>query len=224
MNARSACTCASMSCSERSGRPSARRRSFCASSICCTSSSSSSASTSGERVGFQSSTSAPETGWYLPIAAKIRNRISRKPRKKAPSTSRDSTYHWPVPEEQITEADIERMQRGMELYNSGAFDALREFFSDDLIVERAGEMPPLHGWDAFRQLLEPDAFEWQRLHPLDWTINGDRALLHVRMHAKGAGSGLELELDGWQVWTVEEGLVKRIQAFLDEPAARAAAG
>ena len=50
----SAATSSRSSCSLRSAAPRRRRISFCASSICCTSSISFCASTSGERVGFQS--------------------------------------------------------------------------------------------------------------------------------------------------------------------------
>src|SRR4051794_10692233 len=160
MNWRSSWTCQLTSSSVRSGRPLARRRAFCASSIWSTSSSSSSASTSGERVGFQSSTSAPDTGWYFPIAAKIRNRMRMNPRKNAPSTPRDSTYDERVPEGQITEADMERMKRGFDLYNAGDYDALSEFIAPDVVMERLGEMSRVEGWDAFRAFQEPDAFEW----------------------------------------------------------------
>jgi ketosteroid isomerase-like protein len=129
-----------------------------------------------------------------------------------------------VPEEQITEDQIEQMQAGFERYNRGDFDGLREFIADDVIVERVSELPTIRGWDAFRQMLEPDAFEWQRLYPRDWEINGDRALLHVSIHAKGAGSGIEMDIDGWMVWTVADGIVVRIASFTEEAEARAAAG
>src|SRR3954453_4122970 len=181
MNSRSSWTCIEMSSSLRSGRPLARRRSFCASSIWSTSSSSSSASTSGDRVGFQSRTSAPETGWYFPIAAKIRKRIRMNPRKNAPSIGLDSTYDGRVPEGAITEQDVDRLMRGFELYNDGDYEALRDFVSPDMVVERVGGEPPTHGWDAFIRLLEPDAFEWQRIYPLEWTINGEKGLLQVRV-------------------------------------------
>jgi hypothetical protein len=121
----------------------------------------------------------------------------------------DSTYDGPVPEEQITDADVERMKRAFELYNAGDFDALRKFLAPDVVLERVGELPTLTGWEAFRALQEPEAFEWQRLYPLDWVINGDKAFVHMRIHAKGAGSGVELDIDGWQVYTVRDGLVTR---------------
>src|SRR3954453_22782330 len=224
MNWRSSWTCIERSSSVRSASPLARRLSFWASSIWSTSSSSSSASTSGERVGFQSSTSAPETGWYFPIAAKIRKRIRRNPRKNAPSTRLDSTYDGPVREGQITDADVERMKRGFASYNEGEFDALREFISADVVLERPGDLPALQGWDAFRELQEPDAFAWQRIYPLDWIVNGDRALIRVRFHAQGAASGIELDIPSWLVMTVRDGLAVRIQSFTDETGARTAAG
>jgi hypothetical protein len=131
-----------------------------------------------------------------------------------------------VPEDQITDADIERMKVGFERFNAEDWDGLREFVSPDVVIERVGEMPPIHGWEGLRQMLEPDAFAWQRLYPLSWEINGDKALLRVRIHSQGAASGLELDLEGWQVWTVHDGLVVRMQNFQlgEEAEARAAAG
>lgn len=123
----------------------------------------------------------------------------------------------------ITDADIERMWRGIELFNAGQFDGLREFISPDVVVERVGGLPSVHGWDAFRAMQEPDAFAWQKLHPVEWTVIGDRVLLKVRIISRGAGSGVELEVDGWMVWTVADHLVIRIASFTEEAEARAAA-
>ena len=127
-------------------------------------------------------------------------------------------------EGRITEEDVKRLILGFEHFNAGDYEALREFVSADFVVERLGGEPPTRGWDGLMKLLEPDAFEWQRIHPLEWTINGDKGLLRVRVHAKGAASGVELENEGWQVWTVRDGVAIRLQNFLDEAAARAAAG
>jgi ketosteroid isomerase-like protein len=129
-----------------------------------------------------------------------------------------------VREEAITEEDIERMKRGFALFNEENFDALREFFAPDVVIERAGQLAPLKGWDEFRALQEPDAFAWQRVHPLDWIVNGDKVLIRIRSHSKGAASGVELELEGWLVWTVRDGQVVHMINTNDEAHARAAAG
>ena len=127
-------------------------------------------------------------------------------------------------EGQITDADVERMKEGFALFNAGSFDALRDFVAPDVVVERTGNLEPLHGWDAFRAMQEPDAFEWQKMEPLSWTINADKALLHVLIRSKGAMSGLVLEQEGWMVWTVADHVVVRIQAFTDADEAGRAAG
>jgi ketosteroid isomerase-like protein len=116
------------------------------------------------------------------------------------------------------------MIAGFDLFNRGDYDALREFFAPDVVMERVGDLPPIHGWEAFRAFQEPDAFEWQRLHPLDWEINHDKVLVHLRIESKGAASGLELAIDGWMVWTVVDHVVAHIGTFQDEAEARAAAG
>lgn len=128
-------------------------------------------------------------------------------------------------EEPITAEQIELMKQEFARYNRGDFDGLRTYIADDVVVERVGDLPAVHGWDAFRrQILEPDAFEWMRLHPRDWVINGDKVLLHVDIHAKGAGSGIEMDIAGFMVWTVRDGIVVRIASFTEEEDARAAAG
>lgn len=130
-----------------------------------------------------------------------------------------------MPEEQITEDQLEQMQQGFDRYNKGDFDGLREYVAADVIVDRVGDLPTLRGWEAFRrQILEPDAFEWMRMHPHDWEINGDKVLLHVNIHARGAGSGIEMDIEAWMVWTVANGIVVRIASFTDEEEARQAAG
>jgi ketosteroid isomerase-like protein len=129
-----------------------------------------------------------------------------------------------VPEEQITDADIERMKAGFALFNAGEFDALRDFIADDVLIERTGNLEPLRGWEAFRAMQEPDAFEWQTMEPLEWSVNGNLALLHVRIRSKGAMSGLILEQEGWMVWRVADHVVVHIQAFTEEQPARNAAG
>lgn len=125
---------------------------------------------------------------------------------------------------EITEEQLGRIREEFQRFNRGDFDGLREFVSDDVVVERVGSLHPLHGWDAFRQMLEPDAFEWMQVHPRNWVINGDRLLLHADIHAKGAASGIEMNIEGWMVWTLSDGIVVRIATFQEEEDARAAAG
>ena len=129
-----------------------------------------------------------------------------------------------MPEGQVTDAELARIKRGFELYNEGDYDALTDFISPDVVMERVGEQEPVHGWEAFREFQNPVAFAWQRLEPIEWTVHGDKVLIRMRVRAQGAASGVELDMPGWMVCTIRDGLAVRIQNFTDEPDARAAAG
>jgi len=122
---------------------------------------------------------------------------------------------------------IERLRRNSEALNRGDFDAAMEMAHPDIVFVRPGGLPELRGADAVRAWMEPDAFESQRIELLDVEIEGNKVLTKQRTMARGAGSGIEMQIDSLIVWTFdEEGQVTRVEAFLmqDEEAARRAAG
>jgi hypothetical protein len=71
--------------------------------------------------------------------------------------------------------------------------------------------------------MEPDAFVEQVIEPLDFSVAKDGRLLgrqHIR--ARGAASGIEMDIITWSVWTFDEsGLITRIEVFLPHEEARA---
>ena len=75
--------------------------------------------------------------------------------------------------------------------------------------------------------MEPDAFEEQRIEPLDFRVEGRKVLVHQHAQARGAGSGIELDIEYWTVWTFDDDLlVTRMESFLphEESEALEAAG
>jgi hypothetical protein len=120
----------------------------------------------------------------------------------------------------VSEQDLEPLQRGCALFNEGNFDALREFVSADIVVERDGEAERLRAWDELRAFIQPDAFEWQRNDPLDYSVQGDKVLVRIELRARGAGSGIELTIAGWHVWTVKDGLAVHMLSTADDERAR----
>lgn len=73
--------------------------------------------------------------------------------------------------------------------------------------------------------MEPDAFESQILEPLFFQAADEKVLVHVNGRLRGAGSGIEMEVRSWAVWSFDEDeRVTRIEVFLDheEAAARRA--
>ena len=64
--------------------------------------------------------------------------------------------------------------------------------------------------------MEPDAFESQASEPREIEIEGNRALIHQQTRARGAGSGIEIEIGSWAVLTFDEdGRVTRLENYLE---------
>ena len=127
----------------------------------------------------------------------------------------------------MSEENLEIVRRLYEALARGDFDATIEMAHPEVVFTRPGVEAPLRGAAALRAWLEPDALVDQRWEPKEFRVNGDKVLVRQNTRARGAGSGVELDVDTWAVWTLDDdGLVTRIEGFLihDESAALQAAG
>ena len=52
--------------------------------------------------------------------------------------------------------------------------------------------------------MEPDAFETQVVEPREYTVAGNKVLVEQDIKVRGAGSGIELEIHSWNVWSFDE--------------------
>ena len=122
---------------------------------------------------------------------------------------------------------IERLQAGYDAFNRGDFDTAIAFFHPDVEFIPVGGQRPIRGAEGFRAWMEPSAFERQVVDAREITVNGDRALVRIHAAVRGAGSGIEMEVESWVVLTQDpDGLVTRMEVFFlyEEEQARAAAG
>jgi ketosteroid isomerase-like protein len=112
-------------------------------------------------------------------------------------------------------AMIGALRRGHEAFNRGDFDAAVEIAHPEVEFVPPGGQASRRGADALRAWMEPDAFEEQRIEPLDFRVEGKRVLVHQHAQARGAGSGIELDIENWTVWTFDDDLlVTRVESFL----------
>jgi ketosteroid isomerase-like protein len=81
---------------------------------------------------------------------------------------------------------IAALRRLHDAFNRGDFEAVVQLVHPDIELVRAGGMSSLKGSAALREWMEPDAFEEQRIEPLDFRVNGDKVL--VREHVTGRGA------------------------------------
>jgi hypothetical protein len=117
--------------------------------------------------------------------------------------------------------------RLLELHSGGEFDAAVELVDADIEMFPPGSQPAIRGRAALRAWMEPDAFLDQVIEPLEVIAVDDKVFTQLHIWARGARSGVELDLITWCVWTAgPDGLITRAEIFLEheEAEARAAAG
>jgi hypothetical protein len=124
---------------------------------------------------------------------------------------------------------IAMLQVAYEASSRGDFDAAMDAVEahPDIEYLPPGGQPAVRGIAHFRSWMEPDAFESQVIEPREFGIAGNKILVWQYSKTRGAGSGIELELDMWAVWTLDDaGLLIRVEVLLahDEAEARRAAG
>src|SRR6478736_8650904 len=124
-------------------------------------------------------------------------------------------------------AMIEALRRTYEAFNRGDFDTAVQLAHPDVEMVPVGGQASLRGAAAVRTWMEPDAFEEQRIEPLDFRVEGSKVLARQHTQARGVGSGINLEQEIWTVYTFDDDLlVTRVEAFLphEESEALEAAG
>ena len=111
-------------------------------------------------------------------------------------------------------------------FNRGDFEAVMRAVHPDIEFVRFGGQSPVRGTDALREWMEPDAFEDQRFEPLDFRANRNKLLVRHHFTGRGVASGMALDLTSFAVFTFDEGLITRLEAFFpyEEAEALEAAG
>jgi ketosteroid isomerase-like protein len=117
---------------------------------------------------------------------------------------------------------IAALRRVHDAFNRRDYEAAVQLAHPEVELVRAGGMSSLKGVAALREWMEPDAFEEQRIEPLDFRVKGDKVFERVHVTGRGAGSGIEVDFVTYIVWTLDDhGLVKAAQGFLPHEEAEA---
>jgi ketosteroid isomerase-like protein len=69
-----------------------------------------------------------------------------------------------------------------------------------------------------------ETWEWMRVEIQELREVGDRVLFTLHQRAKGRGSGIEIEITSWNVYSFRDGKVTRMQLFTSREPAFEAAG
>jgi limonene-1,2-epoxide hydrolase len=123
---------------------------------------------------------------------------------------------------------MEQVRRIMDAFNEGDFGAAVALAHPEVVFARLGGLPDLQGVEALRAWMEPDAFESQLTEIERMETAANRVLVQQHTVARGAGSGIEMSVDSWGVFTFDDaGKITRVQLFLqheEDEARRALSG
>lgn len=109
-----------------------------------------------------------------------------------------------------------------EAFNRGDFERATELAHPEIEFFRSGNQSSIRGVEALRAWMEPEALEDQRAEKLEFTAAGDKVLASQRILARGAGSGIEIDIPAWLVWTFDDDdRVTRVDVFLSNERADA---
>jgi len=130
----------------------------------------------------------------------------------------------------MSQENVEVVRRWLEAISGGSkdFDRALALVHRDIVLVPPGDQPSYRGAESLRRWMEPDAFQEQVVKTFEPVVVTGRTILGRQVvMARGAASGIELDVITWSVWTFDEdGLITRIELYLDseQDKARKAAG
>jgi ketosteroid isomerase-like protein len=127
----------------------------------------------------------------------------------------------------MSQENVEVVRQASRAWESGDLDRVMELTSDDLVTYRdQPDGATHHGKESFIEV----TLDW--IEGFDeWSVTteevidvGDRVVARIHQSARGEGSGVPVEEDGWFVYAVEDGKIARVEMYRSRDRALEAAG
>lgn len=119
------------------------------------------------------------------------------------------------------------VREAIDAFNRHDVEAVLARVTEDVEWQRVDGLPEtggvIRGREAVRDFMRPDVFERMTLEPVAIAEDDDTALAHVRVNARGAASGIELEIESYVVYRFAGELTRRLENYSSRETAERAA-
>jgi ketosteroid isomerase-like protein len=124
---------------------------------------------------------------------------------------------------------VQETREGYAAFNAGDIDRLSPMLDEGFVWNEAREIPGTQHCESreeFVRYLRGFGELWQHftLSPLEVSDLGEAIYAKVGVRARGRASEIDVELTVHHVWRKRDGVFIRMDAYLSEHAAKAAAG
>ena len=127
----------------------------------------------------------------------------------------------------MSQENVEIVRRAFayEIYGVGDRAEAEAIFDPDVVMNPTNE-GPFHGPDAMRDDFErwASAFEDLEVSPEEFIDAGDRVLVTAYHRGRGRASGVEVDGRFYEVYTLRDGKVVRVDEYVDRAEALEAVG
>jgi ketosteroid isomerase-like protein len=125
--------------------------------------------------------------------------------------------------------NLDRIRAGIDAFNRGDWEAIAGALTEDVEWQRVDVLPDgggvLRGREAVRRFLQPDVFAAARFEALEVVEGDDVVMVHGVFRATGASSGIELDVEAYTVYKLnDEGLAWRVENWNERAKAESSAG
>lgn len=126
-------------------------------------------------------------------------------------------------------SNLDLIREGIDAFNRGDWEVIVGALAEDVEWKRVEGLPDgggvLHGREAVRRFLQPDVFAASRFEVLEVVEGDDVIMVHGVFRATGAASGIELDVEAYTVYKLnDQGLARRVENWNDRAEAQRSAG
>ena len=129
----------------------------------------------------------------------------------------------------MSQENVEITRRMAEAFNAGDLDAARQYYHPQIEWHEDPSFPESGVYRGIDEVIAYNRqfvseFEALRYEGEELAAAGEHVVANMRITGTGKSSGAEFELSAWWAFTIRDGQVVQVYAYLDKDAALAAVG